>query len=145
MKRNFVIALAAGALAVSLVGCGDSKKNDSVDANGLRKNGPTATSTTGVPKPTSTAAAATTTPSDTATAKPTAAAGPASKTTCAEFKKLDEAAEKALIEQILAENPDTPFAGSPNVALGTAKLVCLAPSYADTPVAVAARIVPKTN
>ncbi|QIS16239.1 hypothetical protein [Nocardia arthritidis] len=144
MKRNFVIALAAGALAVSLVGCGDSKKNDSVDANGLRKNGPTATSTTGAPKPTSTAAAATTTASDTATAKPTAA-GAASKTTCAEFKKLDEAAEKALIEQILAENPDSPFAGSPNVALGTAKLVCLASSYADTPVAVAARIVPKTN
>lgn len=64
----------------------------------------------------------------------------AAQTTCREFKELDNDAQKSLIEQILTENPDSPFSGSPNVALGTAKLVCNAESVADTPVADAAGI-----
>ncbi|MFI9506688.1 hypothetical protein [Nocardia sp. NPDC052566] len=131
MKRNFVIALAAASVALTLTGCGQSK-DESTDANGLRKGTPS-TSSTASPASTPSAGASTT------PGKP-AAAGAASKTTCAEFKKLDSAAEKTLIEQILAENPGSPFDGSPNVALGTAKLVCLSSSVADTPVAVAAGI-----
>lgn len=67
----------------------------------------------------------------------------ASDTTCTQFKALDEGAQKALVERILAEHPESSFAGSPNVALGTAKLVCNAGSLADTPVAHAAGLIPK--
>ncbi|GAB2701078.1 hypothetical protein GCM10027089_23870 [Nocardia thraciensis] len=63
--------------------------------------------------------------------------GPASQTTCGEFKTLDTEGEKSLMDSLLAENPGSKFEGSPNVALGTAKLVCLAESQADKPVAVA--------
>ncbi|WP_406233988.1 hypothetical protein [Nocardia sp. NBC_01009] len=145
MKRTSAIALAAGAVVLLLAGCGGS--DESAEANGLRK-GTTGTSssvpqptgnppTTGTGNPPTTGGGAATTPAKTVDPS----LGPASRTTCGEFKGLDSVAEKALIEQILAENPNSSFAGSPNVALGTAKLVCLAPSNADTPVATAAGIV----
>ncbi|MET7770730.1 hypothetical protein [Nocardia sp. NPDC005366] len=145
MKRISVIVVAAGAVALMLTGCGGSKETS--DASGLRK-GTTDTSATSSARPTSTAIAPTsasgspsTTPS--ASTPADAPAGRASDTTCAQFKGLDSTGEKALIEEILAENPDSPFAGSPNVALGTAKLVCLSSSNANKPVAVAAGIVVK--
>ncbi|MFD0365286.1 hypothetical protein ACFQZZ_27955 [Nocardia sp. GCM10030253] len=150
MKRTSAIALAAGAVALLLAGCGGS--DESAEANGLRK-GTTGTSTSAPSQsgagtagaPTTGAGAATTGAGAPTTPAKTdySSLGPASRTTCAEFRALDGAAEKALIEQILAEHPDSSFAGSPNVALGTAKLVCLAPSNAETPVAVAAGIVKK--
>ncbi|WP_433198331.1 hypothetical protein ACQP1G_03650 [Nocardia sp. CA-107356] len=145
IKRVTAIVLATGAVAFALAGCGSSD-DSSTDANGLRK-GTTGTSTpvsTGTARPTGTAP--TTTADASTTTKTTASnssLGPASSTTCGEFKKLDSTEEKSLIEQVLTENPGSAFEGSPNVALGTAKLVCLAPTYADTPVAVAAGIVDK--
>ncbi|WP_454196254.1 hypothetical protein [Nocardia sp. Marseille-Q1738] len=149
MKRTSAIVLAVGTVGFLLAGCGGA--DESTDANGLRKDA-SATSTS-TPARTSTApitAPNAGTGTDTGTDAPvttmkegTSSLGPASSTTCGEFKKLDTDGEKALIEQILAENPGGPFEGSPNVALGTAKLVCLSPSVADTSVAVAAGIVKK--
>ncbi|MEV0295641.1 hypothetical protein [Nocardia sp. NPDC050710] len=141
MKRISVIVLAAGAVALALTGCGGS--DESSDASGLRK-GNTGTSATSTARPSATAAAPTSAGRASTTTKADSASnGTASSTTCGEFKGLDAVDEKALIEQILAENPDSPFAGSPNVALGTAKLVCLSSSNADKPVAQAAGIVVK--
>ncbi|MEV6277436.1 hypothetical protein [Nocardia sp. NPDC051832] len=129
MKRISVMVLAAGAVALTLTACGGS--DDSSDASGLRKGGPlTSTSST------STASAAATT-----SAVDTSTLGTASRTTCTDFKALDSAAQKTLVEQILQENPNSSFTGSPNVALGTAKLVCLASNNASKPVAIAAGIV----
>ncbi|WP_254206498.1 hypothetical protein [Nocardia alni] len=54
---------------------------------------------------------------------------------------MDVDSEKALMEKILAENPGSKFAGSPDVALGTAKLVCLAHTEQNQPVAVAIGVV----
>ncbi|MEV6137250.1 hypothetical protein AB0L63_14535 [Nocardia sp. NPDC051990] len=143
IKRVTAIALATGAVAVALAGCGSSD-DSGTDANGLRK-GTTGTSTPASTTSARPSGAAPTTAADTPTTiKTTArnsALGPASSTTCGEFKKLDSTQEKELIEKVLAENPGSAFEGSPNVALGTAKLVCLAPTYADTSVAVAAGIV----
>lgn len=137
MKRIFVAALATGAVALTLAGCGQSK-DEGTDANGLRKGTPgTSQSATSAARPTGTG---TTGAPAATTGKPGAAA---SQTTCGEFKKLDTEAEKALIEKILAENPGNPFENNPHAALGTAKLVCLAGPLADTPVAVAAGIVEK--
>ncbi|UGT70386.1 hypothetical protein LTT66_09590 [Nocardia gipuzkoensis] len=146
MKRTSAIVLALGTVGFLLAGCGGA--DESTDANGLRKGSASAT--------TSASAARTTTAPDTATPDTPAeteapattkesdpSLGPASSTTCGEFRKLDTDGEKALIEQILAENPGGPFDGSPNVALGTAKLVCLSPSVAGTSVAIAAGIVKK--
>ncbi|WP_054812327.1 hypothetical protein [Nocardia arizonensis] len=143
MKRISAIGVAAAAVALALSGCGGSE--ESTDASGLRKGsteisaGATATTsarpTTGAAASTSAGAAPTTSK---AVDRPS---GSVSDTTCAEFRTLDSSAEKSVIEQILAENPDSPFAGSPNVALGTAKLVCLASSNADKTVAAAAGIV----
>ncbi|MGO4613708.1 hypothetical protein AB4305_05255 [Nocardia sp. 2YAB30] len=144
MKRTSAIVLAVGTVGFLLVGCGGQ---DEPTANGPRKDSPS-TSTT-IPATPTTGAAGTTAPSaeagtPTTTAKQNdSSLGPASSTTCGEYKKLDSEGEKTLIEQILAENPGSPFEGSPNVALGTAKLVCLSPSVADTSVAVAAGIVQK--
>ncbi|MET8774223.1 hypothetical protein AB0H49_23810 [Nocardia sp. NPDC050713] len=140
MKRISVIVLAAGAVALAATGCGGS--DESSDASGLRK-GSTGTSASATQAPTTTVSAPTTPDSAPATTESadTSGLGPASRTTCGEFKELDGEAEKRVIEQILAENPESSFAGSPNVALGTAKLVCLSPSNADKPVAVAARII----
>ncbi|WP_431971221.1 hypothetical protein [Nocardia sp. bgisy134] len=140
MKRISVIVLAVGAVALAATGCGGS--DESSDASGLRK-GTTGASVSATHAPTTTASAPTTAGSAAAatTQADTSGLGPASRTTCGEFKGLDSDAEKRVIEEILAENPDSEFAGSPNVALGTAKLVCLSPSNADKPVAVAARII----
>ncbi|MFE3544203.1 hypothetical protein ACFXK0_14665 [Nocardia sp. NPDC059177] len=124
MNRISLVVLAAGALTLTLAGCGSG--DDSTDANGLRKGTPSA----------STSAPATTTTS----AAPTTAG--AATMTCAEFKDLDSTGEKQAIEAILAANPGGPFEGSPNVALGTAKLVCLAPGNADKTVAEAAGLKP---
>jgi hypothetical protein len=148
MKRVTATALATGAVVFALTGCGGSD-NTNTDANGLRK-GETGTSTpaatTTAARPTGTAPTTTDgAPTTTKAAVDTSSLGPASRTTCADFKKLDSTGEKTLIEQVLAENPDSPFEGSPNVALGTAKLVCLAPTYADTPVVIAAGIVEKNK
>ncbi|WP_378734436.1 hypothetical protein [Nocardia brasiliensis] len=145
MKRTSAIVLATGTVALVLAGCGQSS-NDATAANASRTGG--STSATAPARPPSPAAAPSTgTPGSAPTANQpsTPAAGDPSKVTCAEFKQLDTDAEKALIEQILADNPDSTFAGSPNVALGTAKLVCLSGSVADTPVGVAAGIVPKNK
>ncbi|MEV5836261.1 hypothetical protein [Nocardia sp. NPDC052112] len=147
IKRVTAIALATGAVAIALAGCGSSDDSNT-DANGLRKG----TSGTSTPASTTSArpsGAAPTSAADAPTSTKTTASnsslGPASSTTCGEFKKLDSTEEKELIEKVLAENPGSAFEGSPNVALGTAKLVCLAPTYADTPVAVAAGIVEKNQ
>ncbi|MEU2255651.1 hypothetical protein [Nocardia xishanensis] len=142
MKRISVIVLALGAVALAATGCGGS--DESSDASGLRKGTP-GTSASATHAPTTTTASAST-PTTSGSAATTAQAdtsglGPASRTTCGEFKGLDSDAEKRVIEEILAENPDSAFAGSPNVALGTAKLVCLSPGNVDKPVAVAARII----
>ncbi|WP_040784165.1 hypothetical protein [Nocardia pneumoniae] len=141
MKRTSAIVLAVGTVGFLLAGCGGA--DESTAANGLR----TGASSTSTPARTSTAPIAAPN-ADTGTDAPVttmkegnSSLGPASSTTCGEFKKLDSDGEKALIEQILAENPGGPFEGSPNVALGTAKLVCLSPSVAGTSVAVAAGIV----
>jgi hypothetical protein len=152
MKRTSVIALSVGAVALLLAGCGGS--DESTESNGLRKGSTGTSASAPSPSGAGTAGAPTTASSapTTDSSAPTTPAktvdpslGPASQTTCADFKTLDSTAEKAVIEQILAENPDSSFAGSPNVALGTAKLVCLASSSADTPVAVAAGIVRKAK
>ncbi|WP_336087839.1 hypothetical protein [Nocardia sp. SSK8] len=122
MNRISLAVLAAGALTLTLAGCGSG--DDSTDASGLRKGNPSAS------------VSATTT-----TAAPTTQAA-AGGITCAEFKTLDSEGEKAAIAKILADNPGGPFEGSPNVALGTAKLVCLAPGNADKTVAEAAGLAP---
>ncbi|MFD3509159.1 hypothetical protein [Nocardia sp. NPDC058666] len=122
MNRISLVVLAAGTLA--LAGCGSA--DESADANGLRKGTPSAS------------APATTTKTS---AAPTPAAVSAG-ITCAQFKTLDADGEKQAIDVILAENPGGPFEGSPNVALSTAKLVCLVPGNADKPVADAAGMKP---
>ncbi|MEU7142340.1 hypothetical protein ABZ942_23025 [Nocardia sp. NPDC046473] len=144
MKRTSAIVLVTGTVALLLAGCGQSS-NDAADANGLRKGDSSASATAAPRSPSAAAAPSIGTPdSAPATAQPSApAATDPAKTTCGEFKKLDTEAEKTVIEQILAAHPDSKFAGSPNVALGTAKLVCLSGSVADTTVAQAAGIVPK--
>ncbi|WP_446225313.1 hypothetical protein ACTWPB_09580 [Nocardia sp. IBHARD005] len=126
MNRISLVVLAAGALTLTLFGCGSG--DDSADASGLRKG-----------TPSSSAPATTTAP--TSSAAPTAAAVSAD-ITCTQFKSLDADGEKKAIEEILAENPGGPFDGSPNVALGTVKLVCLVPANADKPVADAAGMKP---
>ncbi|WP_063711931.1 hypothetical protein [Nocardia sp. BMG111209] len=144
MRRIAILAVVAG--TVTLAACGG---NDSpTDASGLRQKASTAgaavTPAPGSPAP---VASATPVPETPAAAGTSAAAsttpvaggtlGPASRTPCSQFKALDVDAEKTLMNQVLAENPGSKFEGSPNVALGTAKLVCLSASRADTPVAVA--------
>ncbi|MBF6437384.1 hypothetical protein IU432_05820 [Nocardia cyriacigeorgica] len=127
-------------MALVLAGCGP---DESTEASGLRKG----TTDTSSASTTTSARATTTSESSETSSAPTttrtggSTSGTASQTTCAEFRQLDIAAEKALIEAILAEHPESPFAGSPNVALGTAKLVCLSDEMANTPVAEAAGIV----
>ncbi|WP_025353185.1 hypothetical protein [Nocardia nova] len=140
MKRLTVAAVALSALVVGLTACG-SDDHSATDANGLRRNGsavatsaPAAPPPTSAPEPSTPEAAPTTTEEN-------SSLGPASRTTCDEFRKLDVEAEKSLMDRILAENPGSKFDGSPNVALGTAKLVCLAKSEAGKPVAVAIGVV----
>ncbi|MFC3963326.1 hypothetical protein [Nocardia jiangsuensis] len=142
MQRLSAAVLAAGVLALVVSGCGS---DESTDANGLRKGstGAVAGSTTAAGAPSSAApGSATAAPGGAPSTTPAAApSGSGADITCAEFRKLDTEQEKAVIELILAAHPDSPFTGSPNVALGTAKLVCLAPSVADEPVATAAGLV----
>lgn len=132
MNRISLAVLAAGALTLTLVGCGS---DDSADASGLRKGTPSSSASAPA---TTTKAAASSTP--TSSAAPTAAAG--ADITCAQFKTLDADGEKKAIDQILAANPGGAFEGSPNVALSTAKLVCLVPGNADKPVADAGGMKP---
>lgn len=153
MKRiSSVVVSATAALALLLAGCGSDE--EAGEASDLRK-GVTATTETGdtsnttrpsestesesEPKP----PANTEEPRTPATEKDEDTPSAASDTTCARFKALDEDAQKALVERILADHPESSFAGSPNVALGTAKLVCNAGSLADTPVALAAGLIPE--
>ncbi|WP_024801852.1 hypothetical protein [Nocardia sp. BMG51109] len=137
MKRHSAIAVALCALALGPTACGGD--DSGTDAAGLRRNAPPSTATSSAPAPSATTAAAepSTDGPTTAPSSEYAALGPASRTPCSEFKNLDTEAEKSTMEQVLAENPGSKFEGSPNVALGTAKLVCLAESRAETPVAVA--------
>ncbi|MFD6399994.1 hypothetical protein [Nocardia sp. NPDC060249] len=123
MNRISLAVLAAGALTLTLVGCGS---DDSADASGLRKGTP------------SSSAPATTTKAPTSSAAPTSG----TDITCTQFKSLDPDGEKKAIDQILAAHPGGPFEGSPNVALSTVKLVCLVPANADKPVADAAGMKP---
>ncbi|TLF70675.1 hypothetical protein FEK33_04110 [Nocardia asteroides NBRC 15531] len=115
-------------MCLTVAGCGS---DDAADASGLRKGTPTSSVS---------ASATTTKPASGAPTTPKAAAS--ASMTCAQFKELDGDGEKQAIDQILAANPGSPFEGSPNVALGTAKLVCLAPGNADKTVAEAAGITP---
>ncbi|MFC9474827.1 hypothetical protein ACFTS5_21800 [Nocardia sp. NPDC056952] len=126
MNRISLAVLAAGALTLTLVGCGS---DDSADASGLRKGTP------------SSSAPAATTKAPTSSAAPTPAAAGAD-ITCAQFTSLDSDGEKKAIDQVLAAHPGGPFEGSPNVALSTVKLVCLVPANADKPVADAAGMKP---
>jgi hypothetical protein len=125
-------AVAALAAALTLAACGH---DSSTDASGLRNNA-SATATRGssglpaTPAPVTSAAAGSATPG-------AAPAPPSARTTCGEFKSMDTESEKTVVAKVLEENPGSKFEGSPNVALGTAKLVCLSSSRADTPVAVA--------
>ncbi|MFC9663109.1 hypothetical protein ACFVJ5_22960 [Nocardia sp. NPDC127606] len=125
MNRISLAVLAAGALTLTLVGCGS---DDSADASGLRKGTPSSSAPVTTKAPTSSAA-------------PTSAAAGAD-ITCTQFKSLDPDGEKKAIDQILAAHPGGPFEGSPNVALSTVKLVCLVPANADKPVADAAGMKP---
>ncbi len=135
MKRLTVVAVALSALVVALTACG-SDDHSSTDANGLRRNG-SAVATSAPAAPQSSSAPAPSTPEVAPTTDANSSLGQASRTTCDEFRKLDVEGEKALMDRILAENPGSKFEGSPNVALGTAKLVCLAKSEAGKPVPVA--------
>lgn len=143
MKRLSIVALAAGAMALTLAGCGGSDK--SADASGLKQAGTTTVRTTN-PAASTSVGAVVQPPADaptsaTAAKKTTAPAG--AQTTCGDFRDLSEDTEKQVIDQILAAHPGSFLDGSPNVALGTAKLACLASTYANTPVAVAIRVAPK--
>ncbi|WP_433563577.1 hypothetical protein ACQP1O_40730 [Nocardia sp. CA-151230] len=144
MKRLSIVALAAGAMALTLAGCGSDKSSD---ANGLKQAGTTtAARITSAGASTTTAAAPVQPPAEaptSATAAKKTAAPAGAQTTCGDFRDLTEDAEKQVIDQVLAANPGSFLDGSPNVALGTAKLACLASTYANTPVAVAIRVAPK--
>ena len=133
MNRISLVVLAAGALCLTVAGCGS---DDAADASGLRKGTPTSSASASATTTTKAGA-----PTTSSSAAPTAAAIGA-EITCGQFKELDTEGEKQAIEQILAAHPGGPFEGSPNVALGTAKLVCLAPGNADKTVAEAAGITP---
>lgn len=143
MKRLTVTLAALAALIVGLTACG-SDDHSSTDADGLRRNASAVVTPSPAPSGPAIPAPESSTPAEvpsTSEAAPDSSAGSASKTTCGEFRELDIAGEKALMERILAENPGSKFDGSPNVALGTAKLVCLSESKSDTPVAVAIGVV----
>ncbi|MFE3191086.1 hypothetical protein ACFXHA_18890 [Nocardia sp. NPDC059240] len=143
MKRLSIVALAAGAMALSLVGCGSDKSGDT---SGLKQAATSTAARTTAPA----ASTSATTPFTEPAAAPTSAtvvkktSAPAgAQTTCGDFRDLTDDTEKQVIDQILAANPGSFLDGSPNVALGTAKLACLATTYANTPVAVAIRVAPK--
>ncbi|MCU1643692.1 MAG: hypothetical protein JWN03_3967 [Nocardia sp.] len=146
MKQTVIVALAAGALVLGLAGCGSGKSTEAgsqskaAPSSGLVA-APTATpsaTAASAPVAVTTAAAPVEPPAaapSTATAAKKTTAPDGAQTTCGDFRDLDNDTEKQVIGQVLAANPGSKFDGSPNVALGTAKLVCLAPAYASTPVA----------
>ncbi|WP_067547053.1 hypothetical protein [Nocardia crassostreae] len=142
MKRISIVALAAGAMTLALAACG---QDGSTTTTGQNTNTAATTTRLTAPRPSTTAAAPIEPPSEApvspVTKKTTAPNG--AQTTCGEFRDLDDATEKSVIDQILAANPGSILEGSPNVALGTAKLACLADAYTQTPVAVAIRVAPK--
>ncbi|MET8428246.1 hypothetical protein [Nocardia sp. NPDC004860] len=143
MKRLSIVALAAGAMALTLAGCGSDKSSDT---NGLKQAGTTTAARTTSAGASTTAAAPVQPPTEaptSATAAKKTAAPAGAQTTCGDFRDLTEDVEKQVIDQVLAANPGSFLDGSPNVALGTAKLACLASTYANTPVAVAIRVAPK--
>ncbi|MFE3260472.1 hypothetical protein ACFXPS_36435 [Nocardia sp. NPDC059091] len=143
MKRLSIVALAAGAMALTLAGCGSDKSSDT---NGLKQAATTTAARTTSAGASTTAAAPVQPPAEaptSATAAKKTAAPAGAQTTCGDFRDLTEDAEKQVIDQVLAANPGSFLDGSPNVALGTAKLACLASAYANTPVAVAIRVAPK--
>ena len=136
MKRLTVAAVTLSALVVGLTACG-SDDHSSTDANGLRRNGSAVATSAPAPAPSTSAPPSSEPEAAPTTTESNSSLGPASRTTCDEFRKLDVEGEKSLMDRILAENPGSKFDGSPNVALGTAKLVCLAKAEAAKPVAVA--------
>ncbi|MFJ9368003.1 hypothetical protein ACIRRA_26770 [Nocardia sp. NPDC101769] len=143
MKRLSIVALAAGAMALTLAGCGSDKSSDT---NGLKQAGTTTVARTTSAGASTSAAAPVQPPAEaptSATAAKKTAAPAGAQTTCGDFRDLTEDAEKQVIDQVLAANPGSFLDGSPNVALGTAKLACLASTYSNTPVAVAIRVAPK--
>lgn len=143
MKRLSIVALAAGAMALTLAGCGSDKTSD---ANSLEQAGTTTAARTAGAVASTTAAPPVQPPAEapaSATAAKKTAAPAGAQTTCGDFRDLSDDAEKQVIDQVLAANPGSFLDGSPNVALGTAKLACLASAYSDTPVAVAIRVAPK--
>ncbi|MFI5780957.1 hypothetical protein [Nocardia sp. NPDC051570] len=137
MKRLSVTTAMLGALALGLTACGggDSSGHDAGTNQHATATG-TATSATVAPT-TSWQVIEPPSGAPVPTGAQNSSLGPASRTTCSEFKTLDTDAEKSLIEQMLAENPGSKLDGNPSLALGTAKLVCLATSQADRPVAAA--------
>ncbi|NNH75572.1 hypothetical protein HLB23_37955 [Nocardia uniformis] len=142
MKRMSVIVCAFGALALGLSGCG---QDESPEVNGLRKVTQSSSSEAHTTAPTTTTFTVVEPPADAPTtpalAKQTTANG--AQTTCGEFRDLTDDTQKQVIDQVLTANPGSELEGSPNVALGTAKLACLAQTYTDTPVAVAIRVAAK--
>jgi hypothetical protein len=136
MKRLSGTIAAAGVLALGLTACGGH--TSAPNATGPSSSAQT-TASSAATTATSTPAAPQTSPA-TSSAPQNTALGPASRTPCREFKDMDIDAEKTLMEKVLAENPGSHLDGSPDVALGTAKLVCQMHSQADTPVAVAIRV-----
>jgi hypothetical protein len=144
MKRLSVIVargtmiVALGAMTIGLAACG-GHKDDSADQSGPHSTVSGTVVTSSVAATAISAAPTSTAP--VSNAPGSSALGPASRTPCSTFKNMDTDAEKALVEKVLAENPGSRYAGSPDVALGTAKLVCLAHSEQNQPVAVAVGIV----
>ena len=132
--------VALGAIATGLAACGGSKDNSANTASGTSATSATASAT-------SAAASSGALPGSVTKAVPSASAGstlgPASQTLCSTFRNMDIDTEKTVMEKVLAENPGSKFQGSPNVALGTAKLVCLAHSVQNEPLAVAIGIAQK--
>lgn len=151
MKRISTVVLAAtAAAALVLTGCSSEEPEE---ASGLRKNTATGQSSpqpgsetgaaneTSAPSESSEVPEAPEAPGQTSAAAETPASGRASDTTCAQFARLDEPEQQQLVQKILAETPDSTFAGNPSSALGTAKLVCNSSKLADQKVAVVAGIV----
>ncbi|MGF6882325.1 type IV secretory pathway TrbL component [Nocardia sp. GAS34] len=132
--------VALGAMATGLAACGGGKDNAANAASGASTTSATASAAaTTAASGSATASAGTTAP--TTTTKSTL--GPASQTLCSTFRNMDIDTEKSVVEKALAENPGSKFQGSPDVALGTAKLVCLAHSVQNEPLAVAIGIAQK--
>ncbi|MBY8863690.1 hypothetical protein K7711_44995 [Nocardia sp. CA2R105] len=141
MKRLSVIVargaaiVALGVLTTGLAACGGHEDDSAGSAPGSTTASASASAVA------SSAAA----PSSAATSSAAAASsapvnsklGTASRTTCATFKSMSIEDETSLVKKVLAENPGSKLDGSPNVALGTARLVCLASSEQNKPIAVA--------